>query len=194
MPAPDEHPCSAAALLAQAGDALAGLAALDLDTLAGDDLTSAVLRFQQLRGALDVAEARMLARWDSRGDWRPSGAKTASAWLAWKQHIPIGVARQRLRHGRALRDLPAVEKAWMAGEVDRSHVTTMLGTCTGRTASAFERDHQVLLEGATTLGFVDFKALCDRWEMLVDHDGAEQGAQRDCAAREVHLNQSFGGM
>ena len=194
MHAPDEQPRSSAALLESAGDALEALASLDLDSLAGDDLTDAVLELQHLRGALDVAEARVLARWDSLGEWRPSGAKTASAWLAWKQHIPVGVARQRLRHGRAIRDLPAIEKAWKAGEVDRSHVTTMLGTCNARTASAFERDHEVLLQGATTLGFIDFKALCDRWVLLVDPDGAEQGADADRAGREVQLSQSFGGM
>ena len=99
MSAADEQRRSSTALLEAAADALDGLAALDLDTLAGDDLTDAVLRLQELRGAFDVAEARVLARWDTLGEWRPSGAKTAAAWLAWKQRIPIGVARQRLRHG-----------------------------------------------------------------------------------------------
>ena len=157
------------------------MASVDLDTLVGDDLTDAVMHFQELRGALDVAEARVLARWDTLGEWRPSGAKTAAAWLAWKQRIPIGVARQRLRHGRALRDLPSVEKAWAAGEIDRSHVTTMLGKRTARTEKAFERDHEMLLDAARSVGFISFKAQCDRWELLVDPDGAEQGADDDRA-------------
>jgi hypothetical protein len=73
---------------------LAGLAALDLDEVVHcQELTDCVLALQELRGALDVAEARVLARWDTSGEWRPSGAKTAAAWLAWKQRIPIAVAR-----------------------------------------------------------------------------------------------------
>ena len=69
---------------------------------------------------LDAAEARVLARWDAQRCWQPSGAKTGAAWLAWKQRVPIQVARQRLRHARALRTLPAVEEAWAAGEIDRA--------------------------------------------------------------------------
>ena len=189
-----EQPRSSRALLDTAASVLGELASIDLDTMVGEDLSDAVLRMQQLRGALDTAEARVLSRWDALGEWRPSGAKTGAAWLAWKQHLPIGVARQRLRHARALRDLPEVEEAWAAGEIDRSHVTTMLGVRTARTEHAFHRDHHVLLKGARTVSFVDFKAHCDRWELLVDPDGAEQGADDDRASREVHLARSYGGM
>jgi hypothetical protein len=194
MPAHHEHPRSSTALLAQVRAGLDALAVMDLDDLSGDDLTDAVMELQHLRGTLDVSEARVLARWESRGEWRPSGAKTAAAWLAWKQHLPIAVARQRLRHARAIRDLPDIEQAWAAGEIDRSHVTTMLSKRTPRTMRAFERDHHVLLKGARTVGFIDFKAHCDRWEMLVDPDGAEQDAVDEKAGREAHLSQSFRGM
>ena len=194
MNASHEQPRSAVALLHEAAAVLGELASIDLDSTVGDDLTDAVLRVQRLRGALDVAEARVLSRWDAAGEWRPSGAKSGAAWLAWKQHLPIAVARQRMRHARALRELPAVEAAWVDGEIDRAHVTTMLGARTVRTNAAFQRDHEVLLVAARTVGFVDFKAHCDRWELLVDSDGAEQGADGDRAAREVHLSRSFGGM
>jgi hypothetical protein len=97
MSALDEQPRSAAALLAQVRSGLEGLAALDLDSMVGEDLPDTVMEVQRLRGTLDVAEARVLARWDSLGEWRPSGARTAAAWLAWQQRIPIGVARQRRR-------------------------------------------------------------------------------------------------
>ena len=121
MPAPSEHPRSSTALLDQVEAALGQVASIDLDELAGEDLTEAVMRLQQLRGTLDVAEGRVLARWDSLGEWRPSGAKVASAWLAWKQRIPVGVARQRLRHARAIRELPLIEEAWVAGEIVTDH-------------------------------------------------------------------------
>ena len=137
----------------------------------------------------------MLARWDAQRCWQPSGAKTGAAWLAWQQRIPIQVARQRLRHARALRTLPAIEAAWAAGDIDRAHVTTLLGARTARTAEVFDADgHERLLDLAREHGFVEFKRACDRWALVVDPDGAEQGADADRAAREVHLSQSFGGM
>lgn len=178
----------------RAAAVLAELHELDLDGLADDPLCEAVLAMQRLRGGLDAAEARMLSRWDAQGCWRPSGAKTGAAWLAWKQRIPIQVARQRLRHARALRTLPAIEEAWAAGHIDRSHVTTLLGARTPRTAEAFDTDHERLLHLARNHRFADFKGACDRWSLIVDPDGAEQGAESDRAAREMHLSQSFGGM
>lgn len=185
---------SSTAVLEAARAAIDEVASLDLDVVAlRGELGDCVLSLQQLRSGLEAAEARVLARWDTSRAWRAEGARTAAAWLAWKQRIPVAVARQRLRHARAVRDLPMVEDAWAGGEIDRSHLTTLLGVRTERTKEAFERDHEVLLHGARTLGFIDFKAACDRWELIVDPDGAEDGSDEERAAREAHLSQTFGG-
>src|SRR5262245_39393715 len=95
-------------VLDRAATVLAEPRAVDLDGRYGGWPYQAVLAAQRLRGSLDVAEVRVLSRWDAQGCWRASGAKTAAAWLAWKQHLPIQVARQRVRHAKALRSLPAV--------------------------------------------------------------------------------------
>lgn len=183
-----------AAVLEEAAGVLRELGQLDLDGLTDDTLSQAVLALQRLRGQLDVAEARVLARWDAQGAWRPSGAKTGAAWLSWKERLPIADARRRLRHARTLRSLPAVEAAWAAGEIDRSHVTTLLGARTARTAKAFAEQHADLLERARSLAFSRFKEACDRFQLVHDPDGAEQTAEEGRAAREVHLSQSFDGM
>lgn len=182
-------------VLDRADAVLRELHEVDLDGLADDTLSDAVVALQRQRSRLDAAEARVLARWDSQRCWQPSGAKTGAAWLAWKQHLPISVARQRLRHARAVRDLPAIEEAWAAGDVDRSHVTTLIGVRNARTAEAFDQDgHKLLLDWARTVGFASFKSACDRYGIIVDPDGAEQRAEDDRNAREVHLSQSFCGM
>ena len=120
-------------VLDRAAAVLAELREVDLDGVDDASLSDAVLAMQRLRGGLEAAEARVLSRWDAQGCWRASGAKTGAAWLAWQQRVPIQVARQRLRHARALRTLPAVEEAWAAGDIDRAHVTTLLGIRTART-------------------------------------------------------------
>jgi Domain of unknown function (DUF222) len=181
-------------LLDRAAAALEDLHEADLDGLADDSLSEAVLSMQRLRGSLEAAEARVLSRWDAQGCWRASGAKTGAAWLVWKQRLPITVARQRMRHARALRTLPAVEEVWAAGEIDRTHLTTLLGARTPRTEAEFDSGHLTLLAEARTSGFASFKRICDHCALAVDPDGAEQGADADRAAREVHLSQSFGSL
>jgi hypothetical protein len=181
-------------VLTGATEALARLAEVDLDELCDAELTDAVLQCQRLRGALEAAEARVLARWDARRVWRADGAKNAAGWLACRERLPIQTARQRMRHARALRTLPDIEAAWANGEIDRTHVTTLLAACTPRTKDAFATEHKDLLDSARTEWFRSFKRHCDIWEATVDPDGAEQDADDDYAAREVHLSQSFGGM
>ncbi len=170
------------------------LTALDADALSDAELTGVVLELQHLRAQLDAVEAEALARWDADRCWQDEGAKTGAAWLAWKQRIPITVARQRIRHARAMRALPEVASAWAAGEIDRAHVSSLLGVRTARTTYAFDRDHPQLLQAARTASFVEFKRRCDRWELMADPDGAEQAAADAHAAREVYLSQSFGGI
>jgi len=110
----------AVALLDRAREALAALGAVDLDGLGDGDLTELVMGAQALRGALDAAEARVLAEWDRRRTWRASGAKTAAAWLAWQQRLPIAEALRRLRHARLTRQYPKVHEAWATGALDRT--------------------------------------------------------------------------
>jgi hypothetical protein len=180
--------------LAAARTALAGLATVDLDASSEEELTALVPGCQALRGQLETVEAAVLSRWDARRCWAPSGAKTGSAWLAWQQRIPIQVARQRLRHARALRTLPAIAEAWAAGEIDRTHLATLLAARTPRTGAALDAEHELLLGHARRSGFKDFKRRCDQWEAHADPDGADQAGEHDHAAREVHLTQSFQGM
>ncbi len=187
-------PAALADVVERAAGVLAELAVVDLDGVDGAVLGEALGGLQRLRGRLDVAEARVLGRFDAERAWEPSGAKTAAAWLAWTQRLPIGVARQRVRHARALRALPDVEAAWGDGDLDRSHVVAMLSKRTPRTRAVFDADHRVLLDAALRLGFKDFTSVCDRWEQIVDPDGAEDDAAAEHAAREVHLAQSFAGM
>jgi hypothetical protein len=183
-----------AELIGRTAAVLHELGAADLDGLPDAELSDAVEAMQPLRGALEVAEARLIGRWEAQGSWRASGARSAAAWLAWRHHLPTGVAAQRVRHARALRDLPAVADAWAAGELDRTHVVTLLGTRNHRTAAAFDDQHKVLVDVARTESFRTFKAACDRFGLFADPDGVEQAAEEDRAARALHLAQSFDGM
>jgi hypothetical protein len=105
-----------------------------------------------------------------------------------------GLTNQRIRHARAVRDLPEVAAAWSAGEIDRTHVTTLLRARTPRTEDAFASGHKELLDAARTLSFRQFRTVCEVWANFADQDGAEDRAAAERGAREVHLSQSFEGM
>ena len=112
------------AVLRRARDVLGELGSLSLDGLHDVALTESVMRTQELRGALEAAEARLLGEWDRRRVWRADGAKSGAAWLASRQHLPVAETRRRLRHARAVRRFPAIGHDWARGAIDRCHIAT----------------------------------------------------------------------
>jgi hypothetical protein len=174
--------------------AIEELGEVDLDGLGSAERSERVEGFQRLRAKLDAAEAREIARWDAERCWQADGAKSGGAWLAWRCRLPGAVANQRVRHARRVRELPEVAAAWAAGEIDRTHITTLLGCRNPRTEKAFETGHKELLDAARTRRFCDFQRVCDGWVNRVDMDGAGDKDRDEEAAREVHLSQSFQGM
>ena len=136
----------------------------------------------------------MIARWDAERCWQVDGAQSGAAWLAAKRGLPKSVAHQRVRQARALRSLPEIAAAWAAGEIDRTHITTLLAARTPRTEEAFATGHKDLLDAARTQFFSSFRRVCHYWANHADPDGAEDRAAAERAAREVHLAPSFEGM
>ena len=126
------------------------------------------------RGAAAAASCAARSRWPRRGCWRDgtrsgSGARRAPrprprGWRGSSGSRSAWRASGCATAGRCA-TCRRWRQAWAVGEIDRSHVTTMLGKRTARTEKAFERDHEVLLDAARSVGFIDFKAHCDRWEL-----------------------------
>src|SRR5438445_320293 len=85
-----------------------------------DKETVVVLHRQLSR--LEAATARVDAAFDAGGTWEADGARTAAAWIATRCRVPKDAADRRVRDGRALRDMPVVEEAWLAGDISSAHV------------------------------------------------------------------------
>lgn len=74
---------------------------------------------------LTVAECRMVllvAELDRRGTWAAGGLRSCAHWLNWRCGVSLGAAREQVRVGRALEDLPVLRAAFAAGELSYSKV------------------------------------------------------------------------
>ncbi len=74
---------------------------------------------------LSVAECQMVllvGELDRRGIWAEEGLRSCAHWLNWRCGVSLGAAREQVRVGRALADLPAVRAAFSAGEISYSKV------------------------------------------------------------------------
>jgi hypothetical protein len=150
---------------------------------------------QALHRQLDRLRAlttRAAAAFDAARAWEAEGARSASAWLAVRCHQPVATARRRVQLGRALRHMPAVEAAWLAGDVSEAHVALFAAARTPATESCYERDEAMLVGQATELRYSHFARALAYWAQRADPDGTEKTADAQYAARRLHLSRTFG--
>src|SRR5438874_1777281 len=142
---------------------------------------------------LHAATTRASAAFEAGGTWEADGARSAAAWLATRVRSALPAARRRLRLGRALRHMPHVEAAWLAGEIDATHVAALAEARTPPSTDCFGRDEAMLVGQAARLSHRRFSRALAYWCQRADPDGTEQRASAELDARRLHLSQGFGG-
>jgi hypothetical protein len=113
--------------------------------------------------------------------------------VAVRCHLAVSTARRRLQLGRALRHMPAVEAAWLDGDIGEAHVGLLAAARRPATAESFERDEAMLVDQACELRYGQFARALAYWGQLADPDGAEKAAEARHGARRLHLSRSLGG-
>jgi hypothetical protein len=187
-----EHTYDPGMALERLAAAIDDLESRDLDGVGASALDGEVAELVRQRSRLEAIEAQVLGRWDASQEWRASGARSAAACLAWRTRLPLQECGRRLRVARALRALPKVAAAWVAGRIDAAHVHALLRVKNPRTEAAFEEAHEHLVDLAETERFSDFQRDVDMWRDLADQDGAERRDADDLACRQLHFNESGG--
>lgn len=179
------------------GDVVGGLvAAVDsvcsVDPALLADGESIVELHRQLE-RLEAVVTRGTAAFDAGGSWAADGARSCASWLAAHRRLPLPTAHRRVRLGRDLRHLPAVEEAWLAGDIGAAQVTQLADARTEATAESFDRDEKVLVDHARELSYRHFGRVLAYWGQHADADGAEDRASAQHQSRRVHLSAGFDG-
>ena len=82
----------------------------------------------ELAGHLNAAHARwlaLIAEFDRRRGWAEWGVKSCAHWLNWQCGIGLGAAREKLRVGHALEELPSIASAMAEGKLSYSKARAM---------------------------------------------------------------------
>ncbi|MEO6121991.1 MAG: DUF222 domain-containing protein, partial [Acidimicrobiales bacterium] len=98
------------------------LCAADPSTLANEE---AVIALHRNLARLEAVTTRATAAFEASGRWQRSGARTAAIWVSIRANLAKAVAKRRVALGRCLRHLPATESAWLAGDINQSHVSAL---------------------------------------------------------------------
>ncbi len=91
-------------------------------TLRVGDVRSKLRAVQTAQDALDAAKAILLAELDATNDYEIDGASTVGTWVRNELRLGSGQATTLVRNLGALRDLPLVAEAAMAGRMSAEHL------------------------------------------------------------------------
>ncbi|MDX6278208.1 MAG: hypothetical protein QOJ72_2336, partial [Nocardioidaceae bacterium] len=86
------------------------------------DVREKLRALQTLQDAVDGAKSELLVELDASKDFELDGASTLNAWLRTQLRMNPRQASILVRNATALRDLPLVAEAAMAGKVSAAHV------------------------------------------------------------------------
>jgi len=153
-----------------------------------------IVEIERQLSRLKAVASRSAAAFDTEREWAEDGARTASAWIAWACRLPRDTARSRVSLGRRLRDLPACERAWLAGDINDGHVRVMAAARTSATAERLAQDEEMLLGYAKSLSFGHFAKTVRYWSFYADPDGSDRSDHTHYAARSLYFSQSIYGL
>jgi hypothetical protein len=145
------------------------------------------------RARLDAFVTAAVADFDASGEWAPSGARTAAAWITHACQIPKKDAARQVRRGRHCRHLPLFTAAWSKGEITADHLDVVASVRRPSTQEALARDEAMLVDYAKDLTYDEFVALMRYWAQHADPDGAEEDDMERRARRDVYLVESVSG-
>lgn len=94
----------------------------NLGALTDEALEAALCTHASHIAAAECRFVLMVAEVDRRGLWADQGARTCAHWLSWRCGLSAGVAREHIRVGRALGELPRTKDAFERGEISYSKV------------------------------------------------------------------------
>ncbi|MHB1582838.1 MAG: HNH endonuclease signature motif containing protein, partial [Acidimicrobiales bacterium] len=172
------------------------VAALDELVAAGPEAlaeASAIEVLERQLSRLEAVVCQSAAAYEASGDWMPSGARTATAWLATRTRLPKSAAARQLRLGRQAAERAVAGRAWEQGDIGTAQFATIGALRNERTEEALSRDEALLVDVAGRLRFADFARAAAYWAQLADPDGAEEAAEARRVARGLHLSQSLDG-
>lgn len=150
-----------------------------LQHLADDDLEK---RLTALAGHVAATQASFLAHvleMDARGLWGRYGMRSAAQWLSWRLGMGLGAAREHVRVGYALLDLPAVAAAFAEGQLSYCKVRALTRVATAVNEAA-------LLEVALGCTGAQLERTVRAYRAVLEAESSASATLRRGLRRRVH--------
>jgi hypothetical protein len=176
-------------VVAVADEALDAVAALDPSSMTGEEVAAFAVAAHRLQNRCDAIATKATDGFDRYGD--PQGALGTAPWMAWKCRMKKARARAELSRARALRHMPEVTDAYVAGAITSEHVQQLGAALRAGGEAMFEKAGAELLAAAFDLRFDAFARQVSYFRMVADPDGTEERALDAFERRSTHASRTF---
>jgi hypothetical protein len=166
------------------------LVAVDPAELADPETT---LALQREAARLAALATRSVAALDESQTWKDDGALSASHWLRFSARLPIDKAKRQVWLGAALAELPVVNTAWLAGEINDCHVAA-IARAQLINPEAMARDEETIVDWARYESFNGFLRGLNYWRYENDPDFGDAAAERMRERRQLRCRRRINGM
>ncbi len=148
---------------------------------------------QQMTRLLGV-QIRSIGEFDQWDAGAADGAKNSADWISTEFKEPVKESRRRIKHARALRNLPIVAEALMEGKINEAHLDLFVAVHNSPIKDALTKDQELLVDQAATKNFGEFHQDLEYYKQSVDPEGAEANAAAQRDRRAVYLAPVSDGM
>ena len=163
---------------------------VDVHQLGDAALAALVVELQEQADRHEAVRLAVLGEWDARAVWALDGACTGASWLAAQGNVARAPMAGLLRDARHLRSMPETAAALAEGRLAPATARLMARVLNERTAAAFARDEETLVDTLGGLAVEEAAQALRWWQRSVDQDGPDP---RDRQANGVWLSQGLGG-
>ena len=174
-------------------DAVDEVLALDWDAESCADKTAGLVALSTQMARCGVADGAGVRSLEADPGWAAEGFRTVGSKLACESNQSRATARRRRRDARQYAELPVLEEAVAAGEVNADAARLILRADTSDLHDQLLRDEKLLVSHARDLEYDRFAQAMRYWIELADTDAADERAAEREANRAVHASRTYDG-
>jgi hypothetical protein len=164
-------------------EAVAAVRADNLTLLTAEQLEARLKDLRRLADQVEAVFAETTAAFEATEAYKEVGSRTGASWLRHHLRMSPGEARRRIRVGQQLKDLPLVHEAFLAGQINLTHVEILAAAVDELGVQAVQAAEASLVESARLNDPWDLREAIRTLKQSVDPDSVDDAARKAMARR-----------
>jgi hypothetical protein len=161
---------------------------MDTEVRGCSAMLEAIVRGRRELDAMEAQWLSMVGEYTSSGAWQADRFVTAAAAIQQRCHMNAGAARAAVQLAKRLRQLPATQAAFDAGQISRAHAWVLADAYSEERAEQLACIEAELVEFAKQVDPKSFRAAVRQYTDAIDGDGGAGDDEKAYAKNKFHCS------